>query len=114
MSNNVMGNITGHFKEKLSGGLQKISVPEWKTDIYFKGTYPFAVESKILQLQQQGKTVDALVESLIQKALDPDGKPMFTKFDKVTLMNEADPSVLLRVCAELNNATSEYEDISKN
>ena len=72
MSNNVMGNITGHFKEKLSGGLQKISVPEWKTDIYFKGTYPFAVESKILQLQQQGKTVDALVESLIQKALDPD------------------------------------------
>lgn len=110
----VMNNIKGHFKEKLSGGLQKIAVPEWKTDIYFKGTYPFAVESKILQLQQQGKTVEALVESLIQKALDPEGKPLFNKFDKVTLMNEADPSVLLRVCAELNNATSEYEDIAKN
>tara|TARA_A100001201_G_C4070759_1_gene195728 strand:- start:576 stop:917 length:342 start_codon:yes stop_codon:yes gene_type:complete len=111
---NVMNNITGHFKEKLSGGLQKITIPEWKTDIYHKGTYPFAVESKILQLQQQGKTVEALVESLIQKALDPEGKPMFTKFDKNALMNEADPSVLLRVCAELNNATSDYEDISKN
>ena len=110
----VMNNIKGHFAEKLSGGLQKISVPEWKSDIYFKGTYPFAVESKILQLQQAGKTVEALVESLIQKALDPEGKPLFNKFDKVTLMNEADPSVLLRVCAELNNATSEYEDIAKN
>ena len=110
----VMNNIKGHFAEKLSGGLQKISVPEWKSDIYFKGTYPFAVESKILQLQQKGQTVEALVESLIQKALDPEGKPLFNKFDKVTLMNEADPSVLLRVCAELNNATSEYEDIAKN
>jgi len=110
----VMNNIKGHFAEKLSGGLQKITVPEWKTDIFFKGTYPFAIESKILQLQQQGKTVEALVESLILKALDPEGKPLFNKFDKVTLMNEADPSVLLRVCAELNNATSEYEDIAKN
>ena len=110
----VMNNIKGHFAEKLSGGLQKITVPEWKTDIFFKGTYPFAVESKILQLQQQGKTVEALVESLILKALDPDGKPLFHKADKVTLMNEADPTVLLKVCAELNNATSEYGEVAKN
>jgi hypothetical protein len=29
-------------------------------------------------------------------------------------MNDADPQVLLRVCAELNNATSEYEEVAKN
>ena len=110
----VMNNIKGHFAEKLSGGLQKLTVPEWKTDIYYKGTYPFAVESKILQLQQAGKTVEALVESLIAKALDPEGKPMFNKFDKTTLMNEADPSTLLRVCSELNNAVADYEEVAKN
>lgn len=110
----VINNIKGHFTEKLSGGLQKITVPEWKTDIYYKAAYPFAVESKIINLQQQGKTVEALVESLVTKALDPEGKPMFNRADKVTLMNEADPNVLLRVCGELNNAVSEYEDVAKN
>ena len=110
----VISNIQTHFKEKLSGGLKQLTVPEWKTDIYYKAAYPFAVESKIISLQQQGKTVEALVESLIAKAMDPEGKPLFTKFDKTTLMNDADPSVLLRVCGELNNAVSEYEEIAKN
>lgn len=110
----VINNIQTHFKEKLSGGLQKINVPEWKTDIYYKAAYPFTVESKIISLQQQGKTVEALVESLIAKALDPEGKPMFSKFDKNTLMNEADPTTLLRVCSELNNAVADYEEVAKN
>lgn len=112
----VVENIKGHFKSKLNGELLKISVPEWKTDIYYKSVYSFAVESKIIELQTQGKTVEALVESIINKALTPDGKPMFHKFDKVTLMNEADPQILIRVASVLNNATTEYkqEDVEKN
>ncbi|MAJ58117.1 MAG: hypothetical protein CMI74_08685 [Candidatus Pelagibacter sp.] len=112
----VLDNIKGHFKNKLNGELLKTTVPEWKTDIYYKPVYSFAVESKIIELQTQGKTVEALVESIVNKALDPDGKPMFHKFDKVTLMNEADPQVLIRVATALNNATSEYkfEDVEKN
>jgi hypothetical protein len=114
--NKVLENIKGHYKEKLGGGLLSISVPEWKADIYYKPVYSFAIESKIIQQQQQGNTVEALVESIISKALDPDGKPMFNKFDKVTLMNEADPTVLIRVASALNNATSDYklEDVEKN
>lgn len=110
----VLENVKSHYKSKLSGELQKISVPEWKTDIFFKGAHPFAVESKIIELQQAGKTVEALVESIILKALDMDGKPIFSKFDKVTLMNEADPNVLMRVAAVLNSTTSEYEAVEKN
>jgi hypothetical protein len=112
----VLDNIKTHFKSKLNGELLKITVPEWKTDIYYKAVYSFAVESKIIDLQTQGKTVEALVESVINKALTPDGKPMFHKFDKVTMMNEADPSTLIKVASALNNATSEYtqEDVSKN
>ena len=56
----------------------------------------------------------ALVESLIQKALNPDGKPLFTKFDKNALMSEADPKVLIRVCSELNGAIADYEAVEKN
>ena len=110
----VLNNATEHFKSKLSGGLQKVTVPEWKTDIYFKATYPFAVEQKIIQLQSEGKTVEALVETLIQKALDPEGKPIFGKFDKTPLMNEVDPNVIIRVCSEINMPVDTLEEISKN
>jgi hypothetical protein len=110
----VMSNIKQHYQDQIAGGLNKMSVPEWKTDIYYKGTYPFSVESKIIALQQAGNTVEALVESLIQKALNPDGKPLFTKFDKNALMSEADPKVLIRVCSELNGAIADYEAVEKN
>jgi len=91
-----------------------MTVPEWKTDIYYKPAYAFAVESKIIELQQAGKTVEALVESVVSKALDPEGKPMFNRMDKLTLMNEVDPSVLLRIATVLNSATSDYEAVIKN
>ena len=107
-------NIRTHFKEKLGGELQKITVDEWATDIYFKSAYSFAVESKIINLQQQNKTVEALVESILLKALDPDGKPLFNTSDRNMLMYEADPSVLLQIASALNNATTEYETVAKN
>ena len=107
-------NIKGHFKAKLSGDLNKMTVEEWQTDIFYKSAHSFAVESKIINLQQQGKTVEALVESVLLKALDPDGKPLFNNGDRNMLMYEADPAILLRVAGELNSATTEYEEIAKN
>lgn len=112
----AISNAKKHFKSKLAGGLQKITVPEWETDVYFKPSYSFAVEQKIIALQQQGKTVEALVETLLTKALDPDGKPMFNKGDKNALMYEVDPNVIIRVCTEINNPMEEYdvETLEKN
>ena len=110
----VLANAQEHFKNKLSVGLQKITIPEWKTDIYFKSAYPFSVEQKIISLQQEGKSVEALVETIIQKALDPDGKPLFSKFDKATLMNDVDPNVIISVCAQINNPVESVEVIEKN
>lgn len=110
----VLNNAKEHFKERLAGGLQKVTVPEWKSDVYFKPSYSFAVEQEIIRLQSEGKTVEALVETLIRKALDPEGKPMFNKFDKNTLMNEVDPNVIIRVCAEINTPVETLEQISKN
>lgn len=111
---NVLDNAKDHFKDKLNGNLMKMTVEEWKTDIFYKPVNSFATEAKIIQLQQQGKTVEALVESIIQKSLTPDGKRMFAPADKVVLMNEVDPSVLLRIAQELNSSTSEYEAVAKN
>ena len=65
---------------------------------------PLKTESKIISLQSQGLTIEALVESIIQKARDKDGKPLFQDTDRVKLMNEADPGVIVKIASAINNA----------
>lgn len=105
----VLQNATSHFKEQLAGGLKSIEVPEWKTTIYFKPATPFAVEQKIISLHQKGELVEALVETLLAKALDEDGKKLFKMADKPVLMNEVDPNVIIRVVAEMNAGKEEAQ-----
>lgn len=95
--------IANHYQKAIAGDLEKIRVEEWDMDIYCKRTYPFKDEAKMIELQSQGKTVEALVESLIVKALDKDGKRIFFDADRVNLMNEADPGVIIKVAGAINN-----------
>ena len=60
---------------------------------------------------------EALVESILQKALNPEGKPLFSKFDKQTLMHDVDPAVLIKIASAINKATTEYrsvDEVAKN
>jgi hypothetical protein len=111
-----MEKITGHFRNKITGQMKSIHVPEWDLEIYFKEVNTLTEESKMLNLAQQGKTIEALVETLITKARDKDGAKLFRPADKVTLMNEADPNVVIRVTGEINsaNADSNMEIAEKN
>jgi hypothetical protein len=102
--NPVLTAAKAHFKELLAGGLRgPIAVPEWNTEIYYKPATTFQQESKIVELTSQGKTVEALVEALIMRALDGDGKNIFQKADKVDLMRSVDPNIIMRVMAEMND-----------
>ncbi len=103
----ALQNALTHFKSKLAGELKKIAVPEWNIDVYYRGTSSMATEAKILSLTTSGKTAEGLVESIVQKAMDEDGKRLFKDTDRATLMHEADPQVLIKVATALNNATSE-------
>lgn len=97
-------NAMAHFKEVLGQGLKgPINVPEWKLDIYYKPATTFQQEAKIVELTSQGKTVEALVEALIIRALDGEGKPLFARTDKPELMRAVDPGVIMRVMTEINN-----------
>lgn len=99
----VLDKATAHFRNRISGSMKKISVPEWECDIYFKEAASLKEEGKILELSQQGKTIEALVESLVVKARNEDGSKMFAMPDKVVLMNEVDPAVLIRVVGQMNS-----------
>jgi len=101
--------IAQHWQKAIAGGLTKLRVDEWDMDIYIKNAYPFKDESRVMKLQSQGEPVEALVETLIVKALDKDGKRIFNDVDKVNLMNEADPSVILKIVTAINTANIRLE-----
>ena len=113
----VLDKATAHFRNRIGGEMKKITVPEWECDIYFKSSTNLREQSKLIELSQQGKTVEALVENLIMKARNEDGTKMFAMPDKITLMNEVDPSTIIRIVGEMNEVTNEdfdQEAVEKN
>jgi hypothetical protein len=73
-------------------------------------------ESKLIELAQKGKTVEALVETLIIKARNEDGAKMFKPADRMVFLNEADPSVLIKAVADMNTMleVGTLEEVEKN
>lgn len=112
----VLDNATAHFRNKISGEMKSVEVPEWQTRVYFKTVSTLRDESRIVELTQQGKTVEALVESILVRARNEDGTKMFTTADKPTLMNEVDPGVIIRLAGAMNDATTAdtMEQVEKN
>ena len=111
----VLEKATQHFRSKLDGSLERIRIEEWDTDVYFYPTTPLKDESSILKLQNEGKTVEALVQSLIVKCRNADGSKMFAQADRVTLMNEVDPKVIIKIASAINGVDTEsMEEVEKN
>lgn len=119
MSNNkteqsVLNNARSHFRGALAQEMLSVEVPEWNTTIYFKAATSFAVEQKIIELHGKGNLVEALVETLLSKSLTEDGKKMFTPADKVVLMREVDPEVIITVVTAINQAKAAAKEALGN
>lgn len=98
----VLNKARNHYREQLSGEMKSIEVPEWETTIHYKTLSNFIEEQKVIDLHGKGNLVEALVETLIQKAYSADGKKMFKAADRDVLMREVDPNVIIRVCTQIN------------
>ena len=110
-----MKKITKHYQSVIGGDMEKIHVDEWDMDIYYRKTYSFKDEAQIIALQSEGKLVESLVESILVKARNAEGKRIFSDADRITLLNEADPNVITKVCNVINNAKARatVEEASK-
>lgn len=107
--------VTRHFQAKVAGKLNHHHVEAWGLDVYFRTTTTLKQEAKIVELSTAGKSVEALVETIILKALDVEGKPLFSPHDKAALMNEADPQVVLELARVLNGSElPTVEEAEKN
>lgn len=113
---NPMDKITAHFRNKISGEMSSIYVEEWDLKIYYKKSNTLQEEAKLIELAQKGKTVEALVETLIIKARNEDGTKMFKPADRMVFLNEADPNVLIKAVSDMNTTleVGTLEDVEKN
>ena len=114
-TNPVLAKAVEHFKSR-ENDLKELHVEEWDTTVYYREKGAFKDQSAIMQLHQQGKVVEALVETIIVKALDATGKKMFQPAERVVLLNSADPTVLVKIATELNKVEDDYnlDDTVKN
>jgi hypothetical protein len=107
----ILARATEHFRSKVGGEMRMIEVPEWgNTRIYYKPVSTLKEQSKLVELASQNKTVEALVESLVMRARNEDGTKMFTITDKVVLMNEVDPGIIIRIVGDMNKTIDEGEE----
>ena len=111
----VLDKATSHYRTQIAGEMKKFEVPEWDTTIYYRPLQTLRAEAEVVELSRAGKTVEALVVSIINKARDEEGKMLFTKHDKATFMNEIDPNVILRVAGQINGGDLPgVEELEKN
>jgi hypothetical protein len=112
----ILERASAHFRDKINEKMKFVEVPEWDTKIYVKSSLTLKEQSKLIELATTGKTVEALVETLIVKARNEDGSKMFTMMDKNVFLHEVDPNVIIRVVSDINSLHDDVtqEDIEKN
>ena len=97
----VIDNVKAHFD---SQEVKILDIPEWGDEegplkIYVK---PLTLaESKRLYKMATNSDLEVMVNAIILKALDKDGKQLFTIADKPDFMHKADVGVISLVAADI-------------
>lgn len=84
--------VREHF---ISLGTKTIDVPEWKLTVY--ATPVTLAEKNKLYRKSRENDMELLVDILILKATDAEGKKLFDIDHKLTLLNKADSNVIARI-----------------
>ena len=106
----VLNKAKEHFKEIANQGTAHIDIPELGTVVYWNiGGLNFAQQSKVIELQQSGKSAEALVEMMIMRAQDSEGKRMLLLAEKTEIMREVDPNVILKVVTAMGDSDTELD-----
>lgn len=105
-TSSLLDRISAHF-DTLDAKV--IDVPEWDVQIH---ATPVSIEERDRIYGQKLGDFATLVETIIIKATDADGKRLFTIADRPKLLRRADPMVVVRVAgAILNNDTPKAPEL---
>lgn len=118
---NAIERAKKHWADRLTD-VREIQVPEWGDEgepmVIFVGPSNLAQRSKLFKLAQ-ANDMEAVAETLILRARDKDGLPLFKPSDRETLMTSCDPEVVGRIAKEINEDLAlddeeGLEDAAKN
>lgn len=115
----ILESAKTHFRSKLANGLKKIEVPEWKLKdgkpsvIFYRESINFLQQEKILKLSDENKKGEAIIEALIQRALNADGERIFKSIDRTELMRQVDPDVISQIVSSFSHDDLEMDEIEK-
>lgn len=109
----IIERAKAHFQAKLAGEMSFIDVPEWGENdqplrVYWK-PISMAARNKIFKFWNDG-SLEALVETLIQRARNEDESKMFVQANRTELMRSVDPDVISRVVNAMQGDDQEVED----
>lgn len=97
-----------HYRDRLAEPLKYVEVDEWPDEngqpsrIYYRQSMSLQQQQEVLSLNQSGKIGEALVATLIAKALDEDGKPLFKQVHRTELMRQVDTEVISKIIQAMN------------
>ena len=101
--------VREHF---VSLGTKRIEVPEWKLTIY--ATPVTLSEKNKLYRKSRDNDMELLVDVLILKATDAEGKKLFDIDHKPTLLNKADSNVIARIANSIISTEAPTVEELKN
>ena len=95
-----------------------LDVPEWGEKgkpfkIYFKPLINFKAQEKIFKLVSESKSSEALCMTLVIRALNADGKPLFQEGHMGQLMHETDPDVVSGIVTKMGQESDDHESLKK-
>tara|TARA_B100000780_G_C21114683_1_gene450847 strand:- start:381 stop:725 length:345 start_codon:yes stop_codon:yes gene_type:complete len=104
-----------HFSDRMSAELKCVDVPEWSTKIYFKPSMNFKDQGAVLKLHGDNKPAEAVIMTLIIKAMDQNGVKLFKRAHMTEMMMTVDPEVVSRIVTEMSDDDQPtVEDAVKN
>ena len=98
-----------HYRDRLAEPLRFVEVEEWPDEngepsrIYYRQSMSLQQQQEVLSLNQAGKVGEALVATLIAKALDADGKALFRQVHRTELMRNVDTDVISKIIQAMND-----------
>jgi len=112
---NILEAAKVHFSDRMSGDLKSVNVPEWGTKVYFKSSMNFKDQGAVLRLHGDNKPAEAVIMTLILKAMDKNGVKLFTRSNMTEMMLTVDPEVVSRIVTEMSDDDQPtVEDAVKN
>jgi hypothetical protein len=111
-----------HYRARVQdGGLRRIEVPEWEqggapTVIYFRPVMTMWQRHRVDSKISEGR-IPTIVEGLLVRALDADGRAMFHEADRHALMNHVDSDVLMSIAQRMvadSVAEPPLDDLEEN